>query len=297
MLRIEEPSHWLLVAHQDHARLAGEFAEVWGNRDFDPPTPRDDVITAVWRHDDAWADRDAQPRVTRDGRPAAFSTELVGRYTAFEEIDLADYLRVRGQATEAVAADNPYAAILVSMHTLNLLTEQADLTSLSPSNLELHRKFVELQRVRQQQLIRAVSKAAGRESAPSIGQRDLAFRFLQACDSLSLAACVRYPRPMELRHRHPTRDGSSTTLQCVPQGADVYQVHPYPFAIDELTFRLPFRRVAKQNCTSDATLRSAYAQAPTEWLPIKIVRARANAAVTAAAPQVAFEPQTQTPEG
>lgn len=272
MLRIEEAAHWLLVTHRDHARLAGEFAEVWGNDEFDFPQPRDDVLVAVSRHDDAWQERDAQPRVTRDGRPAAFSTELVGRYTAFEDIDLADYLRVRGQATEAVAADNPLAAILVSMHTLNLLTEQADLRTLSAEDLERHRQFVALQRSRQKQLMTSVSAVSRQTATLFSAHCEQAFRFLQACDSLSLAACVRYPRPIDLRHRHPLRDGTSTVLRCAPLGDDVYQVYPYPFASDELSFRVPFRRVPKKVYGTDANLRAAHAQAELEWLPIKIVR-------------------------
>jgi len=272
MIRIEEPAHWLLVTHPHHARLAGQFAQAWGNADFAPPEPRSDVLLAVARHDDAWLERDALPCLGRAGRPAAFSSELVGTYNAFEDIQLADYLRVRGKATETVAADNPYAAILVSMHTLNLLTEQADLTQLSASDLALHTLFVEQQRARQQALIAHVSKSHLRQPSRLTGQLDQAFRFLQACDSLSLVACVRYPKTIALRHRHPRRDGTSTILDCQPLGNDVYRVHPYPFAQDELSFDLPFRRVSKQPYADEAALRAAYAVAPPEFLQVKIVR-------------------------
>jgi hypothetical protein len=153
MIRIETDSGWILVEHPEHARLAGRFAARWGNTDFPPPEPRADVLTAVSRHDDAWAARDALPFLTREGRPSAFSRELVGRYSAFEEIDFADYLAVRGNAAEVVAADNPYAAIVISMHTVSLLTTQADLSGLQASDLELHRAFIENQRKRQGELI------------------------------------------------------------------------------------------------------------------------------------------------
>src|SRR5579863_7051680 len=122
MIRIETDAGWILVEHREHARLAGRFAARWGNAAFAVPEPRADVLVAVMRHDDAWAERDALPFLTRQGRPSAFSRELVGTYSAFEEIDLADYLAVRGRAAEAVAADNPYAAIIISMHTVDLLT-------------------------------------------------------------------------------------------------------------------------------------------------------------------------------
>ena len=179
---------------------------------------------------------------------------------------------MRGRATEAVAADNPYAAILVSMHTLNLLTEQADLTRLSPDDLTLHRTFVERQRERQLALLETVSKEASREGALLADQLDRAFRFLQACDSLSLTTCVRFAKPIALRHRHPRRDGSSTALECQPLGQDVYRIHPYPFQGDALTFHIPFRRVPKQKFSSEPALRATYASAPQEFVSVKLVR-------------------------
>lgn len=272
MLRIEEPAHWLLVTHPDHARLAGEFARAWGNDEFVPPQPLADVLVAVARHDDAWLERDAQPFLAKNGRPAAFSSELVGTYNAFEDIQLADYLRVRGQATEAVAAENRYAAILVSMHTLNLLTEQADLARLSAEDLALHRTFVDQQRARQRALLAHVSSRGLLSPSSLLAQLDRAFRFLQACDSLSLVACVRYARPIALRHAHPQRDGASTLLDCHPLGQDTYRVYPYPFARDELSFQVPFRRVPKTVYPSEAALRAAYAEAPQEFFTAKIVR-------------------------
>ena len=272
MLRIEESSQWLLVTHPDHARLAGEFARAWGNAEFAAPEPRHDILVAVERHDDAWVERDSQPCLTRDRRPAAFSRELVGSYNAFEDIQLADYLRVRGQATEGVAADNPYAAILVSMHTLNLLTEQADLTKLSPEDILLHRNFVERQRERQRALLANVSKIEAHDAALLPGQLDRAFRFLQACDSLSLTACVRYAKPIALRHDHPRRNGQSATLECQPLGQDVYRVAPYPFNEDELSFQVPFRRIPKQVFPNEAALRVVYAKATQEFFTVKIVR-------------------------
>ena len=52
---------WLLIAHKDHARLAGEIGRFWGNATFAEPDPRAQVLHAVTRHDDAWASRAATP--------------------------------------------------------------------------------------------------------------------------------------------------------------------------------------------------------------------------------------------
>jgi hypothetical protein len=117
MLRLETETGWWLVTHPDHARLAGAFAGHWGNELFLSPEPREHVLRGITRHDDGWAARDATPQITRQGKPSAFSTELVGKYSGFEEIDLPEYLAVRARAVQQIAAEDPYAAILISMKT------------------------------------------------------------------------------------------------------------------------------------------------------------------------------------
>src|SRR5271167_4975362 len=157
MLRLESKTGWWLVTHVDHAHLAGAFAEQWGNELFLAPEPRERVLRGVATHDDGWAARDQQPQVTRQGRPSAFSVELVGKYSAFEEIDLADYLAVRERAVHMVAEVDPYAALLVSMHTYNLLTARADRTTIHPDQLPLLDAFLARQRDLQQELLTRVS--------------------------------------------------------------------------------------------------------------------------------------------
>jgi hypothetical protein len=270
VIRIETDAGWILVEHREHARLAGRFAARWGNAAFAVPEPRAEVLVAVMRHDDAWAERDSLPFLTRQGKPSAFSRELVGTYSAFEEIDLADYLAVRGRAAEAVAADNPYAAIIISMHTVDLLTAQADLRGLGAADLELHRTFVEAQKRRQEELIRQVSQRPEYAEAATPPRLRRAFEFLQACDSLSLAVCVRFPRPIPLRHRQPRRDGTLATLECEPLGEDAYRVAPSPFEATRLLVEVPCRRVPGKVFADQAAFRAAYAATPVTSLQIRI---------------------------
>ncbi len=152
MLRLETETGWWLVTHPDHARLAGAFAEHWGNDQFLAPEPRVNVLRGIARHDDGWAARDAQPQVTRQGRPSAYSVELVGKYSAFEEIDLEDYLAVRDRAVRLIAEEDPYAAILISMHTYSLLNDHADRSTIAPVELPLLDRFLEQQATFQQSL-------------------------------------------------------------------------------------------------------------------------------------------------
>jgi hypothetical protein len=272
MIRIETDQGWILVEQPEHARLAGRFAAHWGNAEFAPPEPRADILVAVARHDDAWASRDGVPFLTRQGRPSAFSRELVGTYSAFEEIDLADYLAVRGRAAETVAADNPYAAVIISMHTVDLLTAQVDLSGLGEVDRERHRAFIEDQLRRQRERAHSLSSLPGLAEAvkPAILRR--AFEFLQACDSLSLSVCVRYAGPIPLRHRHPRRDGSMAELVCTPLAGDAYRVAPFPFDDDEHVFEMPCRAVQRKAFPSLEAFRESYSKAPVDKLKVRIIR-------------------------
>lgn len=270
MIRIEQPGGWILIEHREHARLAGKFARHWRNDRFAPPEPFERVCTAVSRHDDAWAARDAAPFLAPDGTPAAFSSALVGVYSAFENIVLADYLAVRGSATEKVALDDPYAAILVSMHTVNLLTEQADPGRLSASDRELHGTFIRGQLNRQEELAASLRPDPAWTAAVEPARLRRAFEFLQACDSLSLAVCVRYPRNLPLRHQHPTADGTRVSIECQPAGGAEFHVRPWPFDAGTLEFTVPCRRIAGRTFANDAALRAAFAGAAIEELPVRL---------------------------
>ena len=146
MLRLETDTGWWLVTHPDHARLAGAFAERWGNDLFLAPEPREHVLRGIGHHDDGWAARDAVPQITRQGKPSAFSTELVGKYSGFEEIDLVDYLAVRDRAVRQIAEEDPYAALLISMHTYSLLNDRSDRSTILPDQLPLFERFLDAQK-------------------------------------------------------------------------------------------------------------------------------------------------------
>src|ERR1700761_8739053 len=229
MLRLESETGWWLVTHVDHANLAGAFAEKWGNHLFRAPQPRERVLTGIRRHDDGWRMRDAQPQITRAGKPSAFSVELVGKYSAFEEIDLVDYLAVRERAVRLVAERDPYAALLVSMHTYDLLSARADRRTIQPSQLPLLDDFLARQRELQGELrarLAADPALAPDQVAPA--RIDQHFRLLQACDNLSLLSCVAFTGPADLLHPLPLKNGGESRIAGEPLGARRFRLSPYP---------------------------------------------------------------------
>ena len=271
MLRMETETGWWLITHPDHARLAGDFAAAWGNAQFRKPEPRSRVLKGIACHDDGWSVRDAHPTITRQGKPSAFSTELVGKYSAFEEIDIEDYLAVRDRAVRIIAEDDPYAGLLISMHTYNLLTAHADRSTIAPAGQILLDAF--LVRLRQyQDELRARIAADG-----SLGEADKSpervvehFRLLQACDNLSLLTCVAFDAPANLLHPLPLNQGGATEVQVLPIGERHFRLSPWPFEERERTSNFPARHVAGSLFADSRSLAEAYQAAPVEQLKVTL---------------------------
>jgi len=271
MLRLETETGWWLVTHPDHARLAGAFAERWGNERFLPPEPREHVLRGIARHDDGWAARDSEPQITRQGKPSAFSVELVGKYSAFEEIDLEDYLSVRDRAVRLIAAEDPYAAILISMHTYSLLNDHADRSTIAPAQLPLLDRFLEQQKTLQTSLLAQI--AANPRFTPDQTSESAIldhFRLLQASDYLSLLTCVDFRQPAYLLHPLPLRDGAHIPVQVRAIAPRHFVLDPYPFPEASLTFQFPARHVKGKTYSEAAELQHAFNQAPVQTLSVTV---------------------------
>jgi hypothetical protein len=270
---MESDSGWWLITHPDHARLAGAFAAEWGNARFRRPEPRDRVLHGIEAHDDGWALRDARPSITREGKPSAFSTELVGKYSAFEEIDLEDYLAVRERAVGSVAAADPYAGLLVSMHTYSLLTEHADRSTIAPKSLPLLDAFLLRQRLHQSQMDGAIAADRSLSAEEKSGERIVEhFRLLQACDNLSLLACVGFGSPSHLLHPLPLSDGTATEVRVTPLALRHFRLSPWPFNERELKFFVPARHVDRKFFATSGQLFEAYAGAKVKQLTVTLER-------------------------
>jgi hypothetical protein len=262
MLRLATPEGWWLITHPDHACLAGDFASAWGNNLFVPPAPREPVLKGIYAHDDGWRARDASPSINREGKPAAFSTELVGKYSAFEEIDLEAYLAVRENAVLAMAEEDAYAAILISMHTHNLLSARADRSTIRADRLPLLDAFLNAQQQLQQDLRRKLSP---RDSAETL---TVNFRLLQATDNLSLLSCVDFNGPATLLHPLALRNGGTSEVTVRRIGERSFRLTPYPMREPIMRFSLAARYVSGTTFASGAELAETLAAASRQYLDV-----------------------------
>jgi hypothetical protein len=270
MLRLETTTGYWLVTHPDHAHLAGAIASHWGNDVFTPPKPRTNVLLGIKSHDDGWAQRDASPSITRRGKPSAFSVELVGKYSAFEEIDLQDYLSVRDRAVAEVAAKDAYAALLVSKHTYNLLTARADRSTIAADQLPLLDAFLDRQRTLQSDLLATIrSDSSFTSQNTSDATIEDHFRLLQACDNMSLLTCVDFAAPATLLHPLPTLDGHQE-ITVTPLGDRTFRLTPYPLNQEKITIDFPARHVTGKTFASSSELAALFAAAPIETLTLTL---------------------------
>jgi len=271
MLRLETPNGWSLVTHPDHAHLAGQFASAWGNQVFATPEPRSQVLRSIYAHDDGWAARDAQPVITAEGKPAAFATELVGTYSAFADIDLAAYLAVRREAVQLIAQEDPYAAILISMHTYNLLSARADRSTIRPDHLPWLDAFL-VEQLTLQRALRDQLLSEGTLDKKYLNPEKLTenFHLLQACDNLSLLSCVDYAGLATLLWALPLRDGCTSEVAVQRIAPQTFRLTPYPFATPQLTCRLRSRFVPGKVFESSEQLQQQFATATPHEVEITI---------------------------
>jgi hypothetical protein len=271
MLRAQSENGWWLVTHPDHARLAGRFAEHWGNERFISPKPRNDVLEGISTHDDGWSARDATPEITKQGKPSAFSTDLVGKYSAFEEIDLLDYLAVRRRAVDTVVHHNAYAGLLVSMHTFDLLANRADRSTIRGDQLPLLDAFLEEQKTLQQKVRSLLAEDNRYQPTDTSAERiDDHFHLLQACDNLSLLTCVDYPGTANLLHALPVTGGAREPVIVEQVGVRHFRLAPYPFVASPLTFVFPARFVEPLSFTSKEELREKFDAAEVHKLSVTV---------------------------
>jgi hypothetical protein len=271
MLRMETETGWWLITHPDHARLAGAFAEAWGNARFRKPEPRARVLYGIAAHDDGWTARDAHPSITREGKPSAFSTELVGKYSAFEEIDLADYLAVRDRAVRMIGEEDAYAGLLVALHTNDLLTARADRSTIAPAQLPLLDAFLEGQAKYRYELIGRIQADDALtlvEKAPQTIREH--FRLLQACDNLSLLTCVAFASPAHLLHPLPLNGGGVSEVRVLPLRPRHFRLDPWPFVDAELSFEFSARHIQGHRFSSSAELETAFQVAPVTLLVVTL---------------------------
>ena len=170
-----------------------------------------------------------------------------------------------------IAERDPYAGLLIAMHTYNLLTAHADRSTIDARGLTLLDAFLERQREYQTTLLVDIAEDASltaRESAWDTIEEH--FRLLQACDNLSLLTCVAFDKRATLLHPLPLNDGGVAEVQVEPLGPRHFRLDPWPFLERDLEFTFPARHVLGDLFSGSEELERAFSLAPVEELRVSL---------------------------
>ncbi|WP_135364226.1 DUF3891 family protein [Halosimplex halophilum] len=274
MIVAETAEGYQFVTQPDHAALAGQFADAWGNDDFDRPDPFGSLALAAYAHDTGWRTYDRRPHLA-DGEPVDFREMPAGTW-----VDLYD------EGIEAVAGMDAYAGLLVSMHGAGLRNQRYGLSPAWPETPAAFREFVDREHRRQRRLLDALRDGERDGPAPvTAADRDLLrslhdakrvpggydgrlwadYRRLQAWDALSLSFCITDSPPGygEI-DAVPATGGDDATLSVTALDDGTYRVDPYPFETAPLEATVPVRTVGEDALADEATLARAFYDAGRE---------------------------------
>jgi hypothetical protein len=246
MIRRQDGKHLLLIRQDDHARVAGELARRVGNALFAPPSPFDSVILGISHHDCGWQPEDSKPQLNVHGHPEHVF-----------EADILTALDAWAQSVDQVISRDPYAGMLVSLHTMALANRAAaheveHQDEVSRQKTFRIRRFVHRQIEIQEQLrgklqMRTDQPLRGGLAEPGRSpEEDLLrsnFFLLELLDQVSLNLCFNEPifRRIEMVYPRPGLDAISARIS--PDGEGGMQLYPWPFNSPTIEVDVPARRV------------------------------------------------------
>jgi hypothetical protein len=268
MIRRPAGSEVLLITQDDHAIFSGFLAGHIGNDRFARPSP--DAVTAISRHDAGWPLHDDQPTLNAARQPLhVFETPAT----------LA--VRIWSASADRAEADGPpAAALLVSLHQLNL----SDFAMRQPraqnprDRFELN-KFQHREVERQERLRRQLGlstdaplqlglAAFGRHPAEDLLR--FHFRLLTLCDRLSLSLCCGKDLFPSIDDVHPRPSDRPMPIRTRLEDDATLTIDPWPFDLPSLAADVPCRRVRAEPFDDEAAFQAAYAAAPVESLTFRL---------------------------
>jgi hypothetical protein len=233
MIVADETSDFLVITQTDHARFAGELLSLWRSDGLPDHPRRTDLLFAAREHDNGWREADAAPTLDPErGRPYDFLT-----------LPDAERAEIWERGTGRFAERRPYAALLITLHAVNVLGGRGG----GGRWQGLLARLAE----RREKMLKASGAGAGEAAAD--------YRFIDLTDAMSLAVCNRWRDPFERGGMRGRFDREIHTLY----------LEPFPFA-GATTFQVPVRRIPRRRYGGDADLGAALAAATWSDVAVRV---------------------------
>jgi Protein of unknown function (DUF3891) len=250
----------LLISQHDHSQLSGELAKRIGNGLFAPPSPFESVVHAIADHDCGWEDEDRRPAIDPQGQPVQiFEADAMTAVNAWEK------------SVNPLIARDPYAGLLVSLHTMALANRAAarqpePTDEFSRQRIFHLRRFVHLQIEVQEELRRRLEMRTdlplrgGLAEQGRAAEEDLLrtnFFLLEFLDQLSLDLCFDRLVFQRIEMLYPRAGEGSVTARIGSDPESGLTINPWPFNSERLELDVPALRIPPGPYRDSAALRTA----------------------------------------
>ena len=247
MIRRRGKGYWLLIAQNDHAQLSGELAARIGNDQFAAARGKSDS-RGIGMHDTGWPTHDENPTLNSTGLP-----------TDVFQMPREAALPIWAASAKAAVAADPYAGLLVSLHSLALSAmpapappekfESAQMKQRFETNKFQHKQIEEQEGLRRQLGMRTDIPltlglaTAELERMPVRIRCFFDFRWLQTMDQLSLFICCTDSPPLTPATVDARPGEAPSRLNFSHLDPMHVSVSPWPFGEAELSCSIEGRIV------------------------------------------------------
>lgn len=242
-----------VILQVDHARMAGQFAEAFGNERFAAPAPREPLIYAVAHHDEGWEMIDAEPGLDPEtGLPYNLTKTPLPRL-----------IRTGAGSPDFNEAHHPYSGLISSMHTWGLYHGRYGLSDFLfidriPPELKGEVQQMLDGEIGRQERLKDVMHGMGLDAYLSKAAIFRNYKLLQFFDTLALYFHTTHAEARgEATFLHvPTDDEHDLTLTIRPGGEGAYLLSPWPFAEGRLEVEVLGRPLRPRSAADDVMLRA-----------------------------------------
>lgn len=217
-----------VITMDQHTAFAGALARAFGNHQFEPVEPREEMLYVVDHHDAGWRELDAK----------ALRDPETGLPYHLVQTPFAYIVKTSAASPEFNGREHPFCGLLSSMHSWGLyngrygMSEMVLLNSLADENRTRADEMLHGEESRQAQLKQRL--AADPATAAWIDEPRLfqSYKQLQFFDTLALYFnCNHAGERGDEQFSHVPLDAErDVTVRVEPVAPDTYAFAPFPFA-------------------------------------------------------------------
>jgi hypothetical protein len=259
-----DPARTIAIPQASHAWLAWQLAEHWGNRRFNRPLPRAEVLAAVMLHDSGWTDVDPEPGIDDSGRPRTF-----------DNMELETHLGVWRTSVSRTALNSRYAGLLVAQHFAEMAkVKSADFLDRGDmAAARLVESFrAEMDRY-QTSWIEALGSDPRYQDCLQGSRRKSNAAILTLADRASVFLCGSLASTFELTA--PIAGGGYEAVTVTAVDRTHWRVDPWPMQGDRVRLQVEGRLLPVRHFESAGALHTALRRAPVQRLSFTLLRASA----------------------